>query len=440
MPRCAESGPFAPKNEVLTYGFFADVPGVSALEHTLIEPVALGISDERLAARVPTDPTAFTELHERYAQPLLRFTRSLLRDPHDAADAAQDTWTRAFSALRAEPLRVLSVRSWLFAIARNACMDRLRDDKRCIPAVIDERALGTSPAAEDVIELRDRAREALNDLAGLSERQRRAVVLREVNGLDGDDLARALHTDTRRASWLLTDARRSLAEARSGRGLSCEAARHALETSRVRNRAVRAHLAGCSACDGYARRRVASRVHLHGIGLFILALPARLRALFAGGADAVRPFGAVAAAALVAGAPAVHVGHHHPGAQPAPMAASSPATHRASARAAVLPAAAPERRKAPVRAEALIVRRTKPAHAPSLTAPRSDWRPAAAPAAAPASFVPHVVAPAPPVSLAAPARHVTQRVTAAAAAAVPAAAPVSAVVDGVLAKLAGQDL
>jgi len=412
---------------------------VSALEDTPVEPVAFGISDERLAARVPTDPTAFAELHERYGQPLLRFTRSLLRDPHDAADAAQDAWTRAFSALRTEPLRVLSVRSWLFAIARNACIDRLRDDKRCIPADIDERALGSSPAAEDVIELRDRAREALNDLAGLSERQRRAVVLRELNGLDGDDLARALHMDTRRASWLLTDARRSLAEARSGRGLSCEAARHALETSRVRNRALRAHIAGCPPCEGYARRRVASRVHLHGIGLFLLALPARLRALFAGGVGAARPVGAVVAAALVAGAPAVHVLHHHVGAQRAPHAASSPSPHRASAPAAVLPTAAPGRRKALARAEAVIVRATKPAHSTSGTATRPDprWAPAAAPA--PESSVPQAVAPAPPVQLPAPVRRAVRQVTAVVRATVPAVAPavapVAATVDDVLARL-----
>jgi RNA polymerase sigma factor (sigma-70 family) len=396
--------------------------------------VPIGLSDERLAARVPCDATAFTELHERYEQPLLRYTRSLLRDSHDAADAAQDTWMRAFATLRADPLRVLSVRSWLFAVARNACMDRLRDGMRCAPANIDERALGASPAAEEVIELRDQAREALKDLAGLSERQRTALVLRELNGLDGDDLARALHTDTRRASWLLTDARRSLAEARSGRGLSCETTRLALETSRVRNRAVRAHIAGCPSCDGYARRRVASRVHLHGIGLFLLALPARLRVMLSGGVDAVRPVGAVAAAALVAGAPAMHMLHHHPGAQHAPHAASSPAPHRASAPAAVPPVAAPARRKAPARAEAVIVRRTAPAHA-GRPAPRAAGAPV------PAISVPQPAAPAPrvrpPVPQAAPVRRATQRVTAAVAAALPAAAPVSVVADDVLAHIPG---
>jgi RNA polymerase sigma-70 factor, ECF subfamily len=399
---------------------------VSALEHTDVVPVRLGLTDERLAARVPGDPTAFTELHERYEQRLLRFTRSLLRDPHDAADAAQDAWTRAFAALRSEPLHVLSVRSWLFAIARNACFDRMRDGKRCAPADIDERALGTSPAADEVIELRDRAREALRDLAGLSERQRDAVVLRDLNGLEGDELARALHTDTRRASWLLTDARRSLAEVRSGRGLTCEATRHALETSRIRTRAVRAHIAGCSECDGFARRRVAKRVHLHGIAVFLLGLPSRLRA-----------GGAIIAATAVAGVPAVHVLHDWGGAAPRAPHAVAPMPHRASAAPALqLP---PARRAAsrPASAEGSVLRVAKPAASsgPARSAVPA-WRPVPAhPAPAVAQRAPAHPAPPSLVPAAAPVRRVLAHATAAVSATVPAAAPVTRAADTLLSHL-----
>jgi RNA polymerase sigma-70 factor, ECF subfamily len=416
---------------------------VSALEHTEIVPVAFGLSDERLAARVPTDRTAFTELHERYEQPLLRFTRSLLRDPHDAADAAQEAWTRAFAALSTEPLRVLSVRSWLFAIARNACIDRMRDGKRCAPAEIDERALGTSPAVDDVIELRDRAREALRDLAGLSERQRDAVVLRDLNGLEGDDLARALHTDARRASWLLTDARRSLAEVRSGRGLSCEATRDALETSRIRTRAVRAHIAGCPECDGFARRRVARRVHLHGIAVFLFALPARLRSLLASGLDAAKPAGAIAAATVAAGVPAIHVLHHaEKRVSHAANAAVAPMPQRASAAPALqLPAVPPARRAAsrPARAEASLVRAPKPTGANAGTAStRPAWLPMTAAAPATAVGVHSAVAqrPAPlSVPAAAPVRRVVARVIKTVTAAAPVTAPVARTADTVLAHL-----
>jgi RNA polymerase sigma factor (sigma-70 family) len=406
---------------------------VSALEQMHATPRGLGLSDERLAMRVPTDATAFAELHERYEQPLLRFTRSLLRDPHDAADAAQDTWTRAFASLRGEPLRVLSVRAWLFAIARNACIDRMRDGKRCAPAEIDERALGTSPAADDVIELRDRARDALRDLAGLSARQREAVVLRDLNGLEGEELARALHTDTRRASWLLTDARRSLAEVRSGRGLSCEATRHALETNRIRTRAVRAHIAGCPECDGFARRRVARRVHLHGIGLFLLALPARLRVA-----------GAITAATVVAGVPAVHELHHRGAHAPrAPHAATTPTPQRASAAPAVqLPAVPPARRAAPrpARAEAsLVVHVSKPAGTVRrIASTRPAWHPVTTPAPA-TSVAGKGAGPLRPAPLwvpsVAPVRRAVARVTAKVTAIVPAAAPVAGAADALLAHL-----
>jgi RNA polymerase sigma-70 factor, ECF subfamily len=402
---------------------------MSALEQTGYVPTPIGLSDERLAARVPSDQTAFTELHERYEQPLLRYTRSLLRDPHDAADAAQDAWTRAFAALSNEPLRVLSVRSWLFAIARNACMDRMREGKRCMPADIDERALGTSPGADDVLELRARAREALKDLAGLSERQRAAVVLRDLNGLEGDELARALDIDPRRASWLVTDARRSLAEVRSGRGLSCEATRSALEHSRVRTRAVRAHIAGCPECDGFARRRIAARIHLHGIGLFVLALPARLRGL-------LKPAGAITAATVVAGVPAVHVLHGGGHAPRVRHAASAPAPRHASAPpAVVLRAAAPARRLAPARAEAKIVVHRSPRVAASAPAPA--WHaagPLARTAVAPIAVVPSLPRLV-PAAAAAPMRRTVQNVTAAVTAFVPAAAPVARVANDVLADL-----
>jgi RNA polymerase sigma-70 factor, ECF subfamily len=388
---------------------------------------ALALDDERLAARVSCDATAFAELHERYEQALLRYTRSLLRNPHDAADAAQDAWTRALVALRESPDGVGSVRSWLFAIARNACMDRLRDGNRCAPAEIDERALGSSPAPDDVLDLRSRAREALRDVARLSERQRAAVVLRDLAGLEGDDLARALRTDARRASWLLTDARRSLAEIHAGRGLTCEKARRQLDSARLRTRAVRAHLAGCPECDGYARRRVARRVHLHGFGLFVLALPARLRAF------AAKPAGAIAATALVAGAPVVH--ELHQDRPPQPVLPSAPVlSHHAAAPAVTLPAAPRvARRKAipPTPQSVVVVRRvTLRPVTPSrhvTAAPASKPVQATAPSAAPTASSPAPAASA----VRATVQHVADTVIQVAPAAAPAVHVVNRTLDAV---------
>jgi RNA polymerase sigma-70 factor, ECF subfamily len=370
------------------------------------------------------EPSAFAELHELHDAALRRFTLGMLRDPHDAADATQETWMRAFVALSDPSVHVLSVRGWLLAVARNICLDRLRDGKRCAPAEIAEEKLGAGPAPGEVLELRARAHEALMDLASLSERQRAAVVLRELAGLEGEELARALHTDSRRASGLLSDARRSLTELRAGRALSCETTRHELETARVRTRAVRAHLAGCEDCDGYARRRVASRLHLHGLALFALALPGRLRALFAGGAGTLRPLGAVAAVSIAAAVPAAH---HVTHATPAP----APAHHASRPAAVVLPAAPPARharaRTAPRVPKPVARRAAAPPPPPSARhrAAPVDGAPAPRP-------VPAVPAPAP---VTAPVVAATQRATAVVGAAVPAAAPILKLADDVIAPL-----
>jgi RNA polymerase sigma factor (sigma-70 family) len=409
---------------------------VSALPKTaVVAPAPVGVSDERLATRVASDPTALAELHERYEQPLLRYTRSLLRDQHDAADAAQDAWTRALVALRDSPVRVLSVRSWLFAIARNACMDRMRDGKRCAPADIDERALGASPGPEDVLELRARAREALSDLAGLSDRQRAAVVLRDLNGVEGEEFARALDTDARRASWLLTDARRSLAEVRSGRVLSCESARSQLDSARVRTRAVRAHLAGCEDCDSYARRRVASRLHLHGIAVFLFALPARLRAVLSGGLDAAKPVGAIAAATLAAGVPAVHELHRGSGAPPArpEAAAPVPSPVTPAAPAVTLPTA-PRRARGDVRARTVVLGPAPRRRAAVIQVPAS--RPGATGAVA-APRRPVVQSLPVAVQVPVPVTGAVQRATSTLTTIAPAAAPVVRVATAALAPVTG---
>src|SRR5919107_5755216 len=70
------------------------------------------------------------ELHAQHGAELLRFCRSMLHDADDAADALQDTWIRAMKALRDEGARVDAHRPWLYTIARNTCLDRLRDRKR----------------------------------------------------------------------------------------------------------------------------------------------------------------------------------------------------------------------------------------------------------------------------------------------------------------------
>ncbi|MDX6655586.1 MAG: hypothetical protein QOH62_379 [Solirubrobacteraceae bacterium] len=381
------------------------------------------------------DSLAFAELHRRYDGALRRFAEGMLRDPHDAADVAQDTWARALSGLSDPPIHVLSVRPWLYAIARNACLDRLRDRSRRSFEELDEASLGAGPGPDEVLELRQRARDALADLNRLSDRQRAAVLLREVAGLEGDELAEALGTDGRRASWLLADAHRSLGELRAGQILPCETARRELDHARVRTRTVRAHLDACDACGSYARRRVGSRLNLHGVALLGL-VPVRLRGLFerlmaaapvpGRGGEALRPLAALAAVTLAAAVPAVH--HAQPAGGQRPQHAKLQRT--APARAAIASVTLPAPRHRAAVAPKHPQRTPAPAHRAVAVAPVVHAQPYAATpavhAGAPASSVPAATAPAAPALAlhTAPVRAVTHVAAGIVERAVPAAAPV----------------
>lgn len=74
------------------------------------------------------DEAAFVELFRSQQAHVYRLAMAILRDPHDAEDAVQETFVRVFDQLarfRGES----SFQTWLTAIAVNVCRDRLRARK-----------------------------------------------------------------------------------------------------------------------------------------------------------------------------------------------------------------------------------------------------------------------------------------------------------------------
>ena len=74
------------------------------------------------------DEAAFAELFRSQQARVYSLAMAILRDPHDAEDAVQDTFVRVFDRLarfRGES----SFRTWLTAITVNVCRDRLRARK-----------------------------------------------------------------------------------------------------------------------------------------------------------------------------------------------------------------------------------------------------------------------------------------------------------------------
>jgi RNA polymerase sigma-70 factor (ECF subfamily) len=83
-------------------------------------------ADTLLAVRCQLgERAAFDDLIARWHEPLWRYLRRLSNSDDAARDLAQDAWLRVFRGIGRlrEPAKL---RSWLFGIARNVAMDRLR--------------------------------------------------------------------------------------------------------------------------------------------------------------------------------------------------------------------------------------------------------------------------------------------------------------------------
>lgn len=139
------------------------------------------------------DETGATRLFQRWSGPLLKFTGRMLGDRAEAEEVTQDVFLRVIERAGQYDGRA-SVASWLFAIAANACRDRLRRSARR-PSVPLE-AVAEAPGPDLPVDLRlverqrrDAVRRAL---AHLSNEQRDVLVLARYHGLPYAEIARTL--------------------------------------------------------------------------------------------------------------------------------------------------------------------------------------------------------------------------------------------------------
>ncbi len=168
---------------------------------------------------------AFNLLVERYERPLYNVCLRMLSSPQSAEDATQEAFISAYRSLKS--FRGGSFKSWLFRIGSNACYDEMRRQRsrpaRSLDAPIgeDERTIevadsGPTPEkrAENV-ELGAVLREAI---AGLPPDQRLAIILRDVQGLDYEEIAEATNSNLGTVKSRINRARSRLRKVLSTKG------------------------------------------------------------------------------------------------------------------------------------------------------------------------------------------------------------------------------
>ncbi len=147
-------------------------------------------------------------LFEAHARMVYGLCRALLRDPHDAEDATQSTFVSAYRWLQRGG-DVRDPAAWLATIARNECATRARARMR-EPLPLLESDIGLSPEPQAELERRAVVEGLQEAIAGLPDRQREAVVLRDLYGLPYAEVGAALGLSVASVESLLFRARRTL--------------------------------------------------------------------------------------------------------------------------------------------------------------------------------------------------------------------------------------
>ena len=181
-----------------------------------------------------TAATDFGEL-ERHRRHLTAYCYQMLGSPFDAEDAVQDAFVRAWRSLDRFEGRA-SVRSWLYRIATNVCLDMIKSRERRVrpmdlgPALepleknlrvrpdetwlepIPMRLVAPDPDPADAAVERDSMRLALvAALQHLPARQRAVLILREVLRWEASEVAQLLETSVQSVNSALQRARATLA-------------------------------------------------------------------------------------------------------------------------------------------------------------------------------------------------------------------------------------
>ena len=187
-------------------------------------PIRVARDDRLVRAAAQGNERAFAAIYERHHQGLYRYCRSILGNGPDAQDALQNTMLKALRALPGER-RELALKPWLYRIAHNEAISMLR--RRAGDASIDEVGDVLDTRGDDAAAT-DRLRTLVSDLAQLPERQRSALVMRELSGLSYRELGAALDTSPAAAKQAVYEAREGLQALSEGREMECEAARRSI--------------------------------------------------------------------------------------------------------------------------------------------------------------------------------------------------------------------
>lgn len=155
------------------------------------------------------DHQAASLLVGRHLRRITLYAFRMLRDGAEAEDVAQETFLRAWQSAPNWRSGEAKFETWLYRVAGNLCLDRLRRRKRWSDEAPPERVDPAEGPAGQLLarQRRDRVAEAV---AQLPERQREALILCHYQEMSNNDAAAVMSVSVDALESLLARARRGL--------------------------------------------------------------------------------------------------------------------------------------------------------------------------------------------------------------------------------------
>src|SRR3954470_4452111 len=176
----------------------------------LVAVPSIGRASEVTPRRAAPEADATRDLYERYARQIYSYCLHQLGNREEAEDATQSTFLNAFRGIQ-RGVDPEFESAWLYKIAQNVCLTRQRSSsrRRKVEAPGDLEAMQDYvPAHQADSDELIRLPEALD---AMPEQQRRALLLREWQGLSYKEIGEELELSQAAVETLLFRARRSLA-------------------------------------------------------------------------------------------------------------------------------------------------------------------------------------------------------------------------------------
>lgn len=140
-----------------------------------------------------SDETAFELLADLYRPVLTSLAMRMLRNADDAHDAVQDTFVKAFRAIRDfDPERPL--RPWLCRICANCCVDAVRARRREGDSLDQHEYMLTDESAEvdDTAEGSIQQGQVIEAIGRLPEKYQKIILMRHFRHMDVNEIAHEL--------------------------------------------------------------------------------------------------------------------------------------------------------------------------------------------------------------------------------------------------------